>query len=190
MIKNMICPVLKRFLCYFGLRGGCVIIGVICMFERLIFGLGDAIVFISHKAIFDEVDVYNTVHISLCMANGLLGITSAATLVHGAFESNRNAIKMYLGMAVVLIILIFISVVLGVAALKSSKLSDVYRLNKCDENCQWGVNISTYVLVFDVFDLVTYVYYWICAGSFYYELKSMNQSVTKSLDQTSVPFFP
>ena len=110
MIKNMICPVLKRFLCYFGLRGGCVIIGVICMFERLIFGLGDAIVFISHKAIFDEVDVYNTVHISLCIANGLLGITSAATLVHGAFESNRNAIKMYLGMAVVLIILIFILV--------------------------------------------------------------------------------
>ena len=174
-IEIMARLVVKKFLNYFSLKSGCVIIGIICMFERLIFGLGDAIVFISHKAIFDEVDDYNTWHIALCLSNGLLGIISAATLVHGAFENSRAALKLYLGMAIMLISLIFVSGFLGVAALKGSKLSNVYRLHKCDENCNWSINVSTYVLIFDIFDVVTYLYYWICARSFYYELKILKR---------------
>ena len=163
--------VLRKFLCYFSLRSGCVIIGILCMFERLIFGLGDAIVFISHKAIFDEVDDYNTLHIALCLANGLLGITSAAILVNGAFENNRNSVKLHLGMAIVLICLILLSGLLGVTALTSSKLCYIYRLHNCDENCQWSVTVSTNVLAFDFFDFITYLYYWTSVRSYYYELK-------------------
>ena len=84
--------VVQKFANYFGLRNGCIIIGILGMFGRLIFGLGDAIVFISHKSLFDKVDDLTTAHIAVCLANGILGIVAASTILHGAFGNCRKTI--------------------------------------------------------------------------------------------------
>ena len=162
--------IVKSFINYFGLRNGCIIIGILGIFGRLIFGLGDAIVFISYKGIFDEVDDFNTLHIAVCLTNGLVGIAAAATLLHGAFEGNKKTIKIYLFIAALMILLIFISMCIGIVTLHGSKLRHLYQSHSCDYDCQWTVSVSIYVLVFDVIDLICYLYFWICARSFYYEL--------------------
>ena len=164
--------VVEKFCCYFSLRNGCIIIGILGFFGRLIFGLGDAIVFIGHKDIFDKVDDLSTWHIVVCIANGLVGITAAAIILHGAFENNQKTIKIYLFLAIILILLIFTSLCIGIATLNGHKLKDVVLLHNCDENCQWTVNVTIYILCFDVIDIICYTYFLICTRSFYCELGS------------------
>ena len=162
--------VVQKFANYFGLRNGCIIIGILGMFGRLIFGLGDAIVFISHKGIFDQVDDLTTAHIAVCLANGILGIVAASTILHGAFGNCRKTVLIYLILVPFLIILIFASMLIGTTTLSGETLQNVKRHHACDENCKWTVSVTTYVVVFDAIDFLCYIYFWICARSYYYEL--------------------
>ena len=141
-----------QFANYFGLRNGCIIFGILGMFGRLIFGLGDAIVFIRHKGIFDKVYDLTTAHIAVCLANGILGIIAASTIFHGAFSNCRKTILIYLILVSFLIILIFVSMFIGAATLNVERLQNVKRHHACDENRKRTVSVTTYVVVFDSID--------------------------------------
>lgn len=162
--------VLKKFCYCIGLRTGCITIGILGIIGRAIFGVGNGILFWTYFVPIDDLHNWRTI---ACIANGLVGIAAAATLLQGALKNNKMTTNIYLYMASILVLLLFISMCLGISTLSGDTLKNLYKKEKCNEDCDKTVTFTIIVLTFDIIDFVCYAYFWICANSFLQELEQI-----------------